>query len=93
MRDAGHSRLGERRRIVADGWAVKVTAKVLGGDEWGGESTRTYYAHIPDRVAAERAVARHISAAFDEEVEATVPIPHDMFVSMGVDEGGVAQWA
>ncbi len=73
---------------MADGWAVEVTMKVLGG----GHSTQIYYAHIPDRSAAEEAVKRSISATPDVKVEAKEPVPHNAFVGAKISEGAVGQW-
>jgi hypothetical protein len=74
---------------VADGWAVEVTMQVLGG----GEPKRPFfYAHIPDRSAAENAVRERVSATPDVRVEAKAPIPHAAFVGMNVPEGEVIQW-
>jgi hypothetical protein len=58
----------------------------------GGESKQTYYAHIPDRSAAEQAVERHVAATPDVKVEAKAIVPHNAFVEMHVPEGQVSQW-
>jgi hypothetical protein len=73
---------------MADGWAVEVTMKVMGG----GESKQIYYAHIPDRVTAEQAVARRVAITPDVKVEAKAPVSHDKFVEMHVSEGEISQW-
>lgn len=74
---------------MADGWAVQVTRRVTGG----GESKQTYYAHIPDRGAAERAVANRVCATSGVRVMATAKVPHNAFAGMNVPEGEVSQWA
>jgi hypothetical protein len=69
------------------GWAVEVKMKVLGG----GESTQTYYARVPDRLAAEEAVRKRISATPDVIVTATAPISALVFEGMNVKPGDVSQ--
>jgi hypothetical protein len=73
---------------MADGWAVEVTMWVMGG----GQSKQTYYAHVPDRTAAEEAVKLHILAPPDVKVEARKPVAHNAFVGVNIPEGGVGQW-
>lgn len=73
---------------MADGWAVEVTMKTVGG----GGSKQVYYAHLPDRSAAEQAVAQRVAATPDVKVQAKVPVPHNTFVEMHVAEGKVSQW-
>jgi hypothetical protein len=73
---------------MADGWAVEVTMKTVGG----GESKQVYYAHIPDRLSAEQAVAGRVGVMPDVKVWAKAPVPHNTFVEMRVPEGQVSQW-
>jgi hypothetical protein len=73
---------------MADGWAVEVTMKVVGG----GESKQIYHAHIQDPRAAEEAVRRYITATPDVRVEAKKPVAHNAFVGANIPEGQVGQW-
>jgi hypothetical protein len=73
---------------MSDGWAVGVKMKVLGG----GESTRTYYARVPDRLAAEEAVRKRIKAADDVIVTARTLVLASVFEAMNVKPGDVTQW-
>ncbi len=72
---------------MADGWAVLVKMGVIGG----GESTQLFYAHLPNRMDAENAVKKHISASPDVRIEAQKSVPHNAFVEMHIPEGGVGQ--
>jgi len=51
---------------MTQGWTVEVTAKASGG----GEAKQVFGAHIPDRSAAEQAVAKRAAATPDAKVEA-----------------------
>jgi len=73
---------------MTQGWTVEVTTKASGG----GEAKQVFRAHIPDRTAAEQAVAKRVAATPDVKVEAKEPISHDTFMAHGVDEGDVSQW-
>jgi hypothetical protein len=72
---------------MTQGWTVEVTTKASGG----GEKKDLYYAHIPDRSAAEQAVAKRVAATPDVRVEAKSQLSHDELMARGADEGNVSQ--
>ena len=73
---------------MTQGWTVEVTTKASGG----GEAKQVFGAHIPDRSAAEQAVAKRAAATPDAKVEAKSQLSHDELIARGVQEGEVAQW-
>ena len=72
---------------MTQGWTVEVT-KTSGG----GEAKQVFGAHIPDRSAAEQAVAKRAAATPDAKVEAKSQLSHDELIARGIQEGDVSQW-
>ena len=73
---------------MADGWAVKVIMKTVGG----GSSDQIYFAHVADRAAAEETVRVHISASPDVTIVGEKVVSHSSFEGMRIGEGKVGQW-
>src|SRR3954452_2094150 len=53
----------------------------------GGEAKQVFRAHIPDRTAAEQAVAKRVAATPDVKVEAKEPLSHETLMAHGINEG------
>jgi len=71
---------------MTQGWTVEVT-KTSGG----GEAKQVFRAHIPDRTAAEQAVAKRVAATPVVKVEAKEPLSHETLMAHGINEGDVSQ--
>jgi hypothetical protein len=73
---------------MSSGWGVHV--KVITRE--GKRSSQTYYARIPDRIAATEAVRQHIGATADAVIEARKPVQSSVFDALDIDTGKVGQW-
>lgn len=73
---------------MSSGWSVhvKVTTRE------GVTSSQTYYARVPDRLAAAEAVRRHLGAPAGAVIEARKPVQSSVFEALDIDAGQVAQW-
>lgn len=72
------------------GWAVSVTSPPVDGD--GPAMEETFYAAIPDREEAEKAVAQLAGAPPEVTVKADKRISAKEFSEMGWSAGQIEQW-